>query len=198
MANAKFGQCDFSPGPKVALGKDPLYSSESAKPHLPSISNQLNHKTLFVCVEQVFNFKVNFKAPLIKNQLLCNVPSLCLKLLLVMSNFPNMQRNFNNPDMSRLRVPVSCWSCQVLLHQFIPLFLKGGLISECILPSDPSSMFEILSSTFLLLINLHIYFRYVGPKWKYLLILNHLYSMYKRVKDSSLRIFMIALCKGYS
>ena len=121
--------------------------------------------------------------------------SLRLKLLLVMSNFPNMQRNFNNPDMSRLRVPVSCWSCQVLLHQFISLFQKGGLISECIiLPLDPSSTFEILSSTFLLLINLHIYFRYVGPKWKYLLILNHFGSknkLYKRVKDSSLRIFMM-------
>ena len=25
LASAKFGQCDFFPKPKVALGKDPLY-----------------------------------------------------------------------------------------------------------------------------------------------------------------------------
>ena len=29
LANAKFGQCDFFPEPKVALGKDPLYVKQN-------------------------------------------------------------------------------------------------------------------------------------------------------------------------
>ena len=32
LANAKFGQCDFFPEPKVALGKDPLYLFHATAP----------------------------------------------------------------------------------------------------------------------------------------------------------------------